>query len=61
MNGLLKPCPFCGRKVEYFGNHEESGPGGMYPVDFYIWCAKCSVTFSFISEEKANKIWNKRK
>lgn len=51
----LKPCPFCGRKVE-------KERGYLTSLTMFL-CLKCGATVSFQSAEKdpkATEKWNRR-
>ena len=51
----LKPCPFCGRKINL-----PTQPFLKVDHDYFIGCEECEVFFIVDTKEKAIEIWNKR-
>ena len=64
-NEELKPCPFCGRKVEMHGGIEEWKPTFYDPDsggDPYSINCECGCSFSNFSYDldEAAEAWNRR-
>lgn len=53
MNDKLKPCPFCGEKVDLF-----MGVDGSWAT-WIIEC-NCGIEMRFLSREDAIEAWNTR-
>lgn len=59
MSEALKPCPFCGGKVEIYAYDRGDGKeGDLYGIE----CEHCEVTMSgwYWNKDETIKIWNRR-
>jgi Lar family restriction alleviation protein len=56
MTNELKPCPFCGGRVEIIKNHLYGTVVGYTP-----YCQKCGCELKqYGSKQNAEKAWNRR-
>ena len=57
---LLKSCPFCGGKAEYY--YEPMGRDNHFMGESSIYCKKCGDGFnsSNLSEKELTELWNRR-
>jgi len=54
----IKPCPWCGKKVELWEKEDPYHPGGPVVEGYYIQCFDCWVEMYDDDVEKLIKRWN---